>query len=311
MNNPKISVISPVYGAAALLEKLVNSIINSVSAITNDFEIILVEDCSPDRSWEIIKSLSLKDSRIKGIKLSRNFGQQNALNAGFDNASGDWVVTLDCDMQNDPAYIKDLYKKGLEGYDIVFACRRNRKDAWLKKICSKIFYKFLGYLTETEQDDSIANYVLYRKCVVDAMKQMGDYYRYYPMINRWVGFNTFKLEVEHSHRVDNIKSSYSIRKRLKLAYTTIIAFSDKLLRLVLQFGVMLVFFSTFFAAFLIVRYLAMGTKVSGWLSVFVSIWFLSGIIIAILGLVSAYLGKAFETVKHRPTYIVMAKINLK
>jgi len=311
MNNPKISIISPVYGAATLLEELVNQIQASVSHITDEFEIILVEDCSPDNSWDIINSLSAKNRRVKGIRLSRNFGQQNALNAGLDNAAGDWIVTLDCDLQDNPIYIRELYQKGLEGYDIVFACRKNRKDGWIKKECSKLFYNFLGYLTETKQDSSIANYVLYRRSVVDAMKQLGDYYRYYPMINRWVGFNVFKLEIEHSKRMDSVRSSYSIKKRMGLAYATIITFSDKPLRLVLQFGVILVFLSMIFAVFLIFRYVIMGSKVSGWLSVFVSIWFLSGIIIAILGLVSAYLGKMFETAKHRPTYIIMSKTNLK
>ncbi|MFH0948827.1 MAG: glycosyltransferase family 2 protein [Elusimicrobiota bacterium] len=311
MNNPKMSIVSPVYGAATLLEELVNQIQASVSHITDEFEIILVEDSSPDNSWDIIKSLSAMNSRIKGIKLSRNFGQQSALNAGLDYASGDWIVTLDCDLQDDPIYIQQLYQKGLEGYDIVFACRQNRKDSWIKKICSKLFYNFLSYLTETNQDSRIANYVLYKKNVIDAMKQLGDYCRYYPMINRWVGFNVFKLEIEHSKRMDNIKSSYSISKRFKLAYETIITFSDKPLRLVLQFGITLVLLALVVAVILTLRYFIIGANVRGWISVFVSIWLLSGITIAILGLVSAYLGKMFETVKHRPTYIVMNKTNLK
>jgi len=310
MKNPKISIISPVYGAAALLEELVSLIKDSVSHITEDFEIILVEDCSPDKSWDIIKSLSAKDRRIKGIRLSRNFGQQSALNAGFDAASGDYVVTLDCDLQDDPGYIGKLYQKGLDGYDIVFACRKNRKDGFIKKACSKLFYALLGYLTDTKQDSSIANYALYNRSVVDAMKQVGDYYRYYPMINRWVGFNVCKLEIEHSRRKDSIKSSYSIKKRIKLAYATIIAFSDKPLRLVLQLGITLVFLSTIFAAYLVARYAILKATVSGWLSVFISIWLLSGIIIIIMGLIGTYIGKMFETIKHRPGYIIMSKINL-
>ncbi|MFH1540236.1 MAG: glycosyltransferase family 2 protein [Elusimicrobiota bacterium] len=310
MNNPKISIISPVYGASTLLEELVNQIQVSVSQITDEFEIILVEDSSPDNSWDIIKSLSARNGRVKGIKLSRNFGQQSALNAGLDYASGDWIVTLDCDLQDNPRYIPQLYQKGLEGYDIVFACRQNRKDSWIKKTCSKLFYNFLGYLSETDQDSRIANYVLYKKNVIDAMKQLGDYCRYYPMINRWVGFNVFKLEIEHSERKDNIKSSYSINKKLKLAYETIITFSDKPLRMVLQFGVTLVLLALIVAVILILRYVTTGASVSGWRSLFISIWFLAGVIIVILGLVSAYLGKMFETVKHRPTYLVMSKTNL-
>lgn len=310
MKNSKISIVSPVYGAAGLLEELVKQIKAAVTQITEDFEIILVEDSSPDNSWEIIKGMSVQDKRVKGIRLSRNFGQQSALNAGLDNSTGDWVVTLDCDLQDDPLYIGKLYKKGLEGYDIVFACRKNRKDSWIKKACSNIFYKLLGYLTETEQDSSIANFVLYRRNVVDSMKRLGDYYRYYPMINKWVGFKTFKLEFEHLGRTDNKESSYTLKKRLKLAYATIVEFSDKPLRLVLRFGLTLVFLSMLLAFYLVFRYVFIGANVSGWLSVFISIWFLSGIIIMILGLIGAYLGKMFETVKGRPTYIIMNKVNL-
>ncbi|MDD4645723.1 MAG: glycosyltransferase family 2 protein, partial [Bacteroidales bacterium] len=239
-NAIKFSIISPVYGAAKLLPELVRRIHDSVSGITNQYEIILVEDNSRDDSWEIIKQLAAEDDKIVGISLSRNFGQQPALNAGFDAADGDWIVTLDCDLQDEPERIIDLYQEALKGYDIVFASRVERKDGWLKIVASKLFYKILGYLTETEQDHSIANFVLYKKSVVDSMASLGDYHKYYPMLNKWVGFKTIKLPIKHAARKDNKKSSYSYKKRLKLAFSTIVAFSDKPLRLVLKLGISLV-----------------------------------------------------------------------
>jgi polyisoprenyl-phosphate glycosyltransferase len=304
MDNVKISIISPIYGAASLIPELVSRIEKSVSKISSNYEIILVEDNSPDESWEVIKRLVETNEKIVGLSLSRNFGQQNALNAGFDHSTGDYIVTLDCDLQDEPENIVQLYSKAQEGYDIVFASRVERQDGLLKKISSKLFYKMLGYLTETQQDHSIANFILYNRKVVDAMAQMGDYYRYYPMLNQWIGFQTIKLPIKHAVRKDRKSSSYSYRKRLRLAFTTIVAFSDKPLRLVLKLGISLVLFSFSIALVLVIRYIVIGREVSGWLSVFLSIWFLVGITIMILGLFGVYIGKIFETIKRRPTYIL-------
>lgn len=304
----KFSIISPVYEASDLLPELVRRIHLSVSGITGNYEIILVEDNSKDNSWEVIKKLAANDDKIIGISLSRNFGQQYALNAGFDCAGGDWIVTLDCDLQDEPERIIDLYNEALKGYDIVFASRTGRKDGFVKILGSRLFYKILGYLTETDQDHSIANFVLYRKKVVESMSALGDYHKYYPMLNKWVGFKTIKLPIKHAARKDNKKSSYSFKKRLRLAFSTIVAFSDKPLRLVLKLGISLVTISFIFALILVVRYMAMGEKVSGWVSIFLSVWILSGFIIIILGLLGTYIGKIFETVKNRPTYIIRETI---
>ncbi len=303
--NPYISVVSPVYGAASLVPELVRRTADALSSISGGFEIILVEDHSPDESWAAILAEVKKDHRIRGISLSRNFGQQNALQAGLDAARGTWVVTLDCDLQDTPEVIPVMLQKATdENLDLLFAARRNRQDGLLKKIASRLFYRLLGYLSETPVDPDVANFVLYHRRVVDAMKNLGDFYRYYPMINRWIGFNAATLQVEHAARMDDRKSSYSFRKRLALAIHTILSFSDKPLRMVMKLGFMLVFLSTLIAIALVIRYFVMGTSVSGWLSLFLSIWFLSGIIILILGIIGLYLGKTFETVKRRPTYVI-------
>ncbi|HRZ49944.1 MAG TPA: hypothetical protein P5338_11190, partial [Bacteroidales bacterium] len=218
---------------------------------------------------------------------------------------GTWEVTLDCDLQDTPEVIPMMLNKAAEeNLDLLFAARRNRQDGFLKKAASRLFYRLLGYLSETPVDPDVANFVLYHRRVVDAMKNLGDFYRYYPMINRWVGFKSATLPIEHAARTDNRRSSYSFRKRIVLAIHTILSFSDKPLRMVMKLGVMLVSFTMLVAIALVIRYFLVGTVVSGWLSVFLSIWFLSGIIILILGIVGLYLGKTFETVKRRPTYII-------
>jgi len=310
MNDYKISIISPVYGAATLLHEFVERIIATVTKLTSQYEIILVEDHSPDNSWEIIRELALANSHITGVSLSRNFGQQNALNAGLDIATGDYIITMDCDLQDEPENIPSLINKALEGYDIVFVSRKNRKDSLLKKVGSKWFYKLLGYLTDTKQDSSIANFVLYSRNAIDALNSLGDYYRYYPLLNQWIGFNTIKLPLEHAKRLDNKKSSYSIKKRVKLAFSTIIAFSDKPLRIMLKAGIFIVLSVFVFAIVLVFKYLLTGNIVSGWLSVFLSLWLLSGLIIVMLGLVGLYVGKSFESVKNRPVYIIKEIVNI-
>lgn len=306
----KFSVVSPIYGAEKLLEQLVREIEDTVSCITNDYEIILVEDHSPDKSCEIIEKICSTNKNVKGIILSKNFGQQYALNAGLDAATGDWIVTLDCDLQDTPSLIKALYNKAQEGYDVVFASRQNRKDGDIKKVGSYLFNKLLGYLTDTEQDETIANFVLYKKEVKEAMESMGDYRRYYPLMNHWVGFNSTKLTIPHAERTDGRKSSYTIAKRIKLAIDTAIAFSTKPLHLIVYFGMIMMFTSLLAGIILAVHYILTGITVSGWFTLFVSIWFIAGIITIILGIIAVYIGDIYIEVKKRPSYIIKRTFNL-
>lgn len=308
---PHLSVISPVYGAATLLDELVQRTIRAVEKITLNYEIILVEDCGPDDSWSKIKDICKKNPKVIGIQHSRNFGQQYAINCGLDHSRGQWVVTLDCDLQDSPEEIPKLYKKALEGYEIVLASRQNRKDDFLKKIYSRAFYKTLSYLTDTHQDARVANFALYHRKVVDALKQMHDYYRYYPTMIHWIGFRLTTLQIEHAQRTDGRKSSYNFKKRLNLAFDTIISFSDKPLRLTVKLGILISVISAILAVILVVRYIVSGLEVSGWASTFLSFWFLSGLIITILGMVGIYVGRIFESVKNRPTYIVGERLNYK
>lgn len=307
----KFSVISPVYGAESLLEELVSQIEDALEPITSDYEIILVEDSSPDNSRNIIRQICARNHKVKAAFLSRNFGQQYALNAGLDLSTGDYVVTIDCDLQDSPIQIRNLYKKLQEdNCDIVYASRRNRQDGFLKKKGSLLFNKLMGYLTGTEQDESIANFVLYRRKVVDSMRLMGDFHRYYPLMNQWVGFNACKLPVPHAERTDGKASSYSVKKRIRLALETAVAFSTKPLRLLLYIGVLISMIALMMAFGLIGHYIWTGVTVSGWLTLFVSLWFLAGIIIVLLGFIAIYIGEIFDGIKGRPSYIISEKINL-
>jgi dolichol-phosphate mannosyltransferase len=305
----ELSVISPCYGAPTLLRELVRQIEESVRELTPDYEIILVEDCSPDNSREIITDICRENKRVKGVFLSRNFGQQYALNAGFDLSSGEYVAVLDCDLQNPPMFLRDLYRKMQEGYDIVFASRQERPDNYFMTEGSHLFNRLMGYLTDTPQDESVAEFAMYRRKVVNAMAMMGDYRRYYPLMDKWVGFRTAKVEVPHDARTDGKESSYTMRRRIGLAVQTAVAFSTKSLRLIAYFGFLITLIAMIVAIALVIKTLVTGIDVSGWVTTFVSMWFIAGIIISILGIIAVYIGNIFDEVKRRPSYIVGEKLN--
>ena len=167
-----------------------------------------------------------------------------------------------------------------------------------------MFNRLLGFLTDTMQDETIANFVLYRKKVVDAMLQMGDYRRYYPLMNHWVGFKSCKLPIPHAERTDGKASSYSMRKRIELALNTAVAFSTKPLRLIIYFGMFISAIAILLALFMAVHYVLTGITVSGWLTLFVSLWFIAGVIIMIMGVIAVYVGSVFEQTKNRPSSVV-------
>lgn len=303
-----ISVVSPVYRAENIVSELVKQVSEAVLSITDSFEIILVNDASPDASWEKITEECKADKRVKGINLSRNFGQHYAITAGLSYAKGEWVVVMDCDLQDRPDEIPNLYRKAMEGYDSVFAQRKVRHDGFLKKNLSKLFYKLFSYLTETKQDASVANFGIYHYKVIEALLSMRDQIRFFPTMVQWVGFRKYYLPVKHSERFEG-KSSYNFKGLFRLALNTIIAFSDKPLRLTVKLGFFITLVSFIVMFTYLIMYFTGSIKVLGFTTLIISFWLLSGIIIFILGFVGLYIGKMFEKVKDRPTFIVKETIN--
>lgn len=304
-----LSIVSPVYRTENIVEELVRQLHEQLQLITNDYEIILVNDASPDASWDKIVKVCAEDKRVKGINLSRNFGQHYAITAGLSYAKGEWVVVMDCDLQDRPDEIPNLYRKAQEGFDSVFAQRTDRTDGFLKKFLSQKFYKLFSYLTETTQDPSVANFGIYRRCVVDAILSMKDQIRFFPTMVQWVGFRKCYLPVRHSERFEG-KSSYNFKGLFRLALNTILAFSDKPLRLTAKAGFFIALLSFLISIIYLFMYLSGHIKVIGFTSMILSMWFLSGIIMMILGMVGIYIGKVFEKVKERPTFIVAESKNL-
>lgn len=300
---PIISVVIPVYKAEGCLRELHRRLISSLETISADFEIILVEDCGGDRSWEIIQELSRMDPRVKGMQFSRNFGQHYGITAGIDNSSGDWVVVMDCDLQDRPEEIPRLYRKALEGYDVVLARRGRRKDSILKRVTSWLFYRLFRYLSGMNYDGEVGNFRIVSHTVIDNFKIMRERTRFFGGLMEWLGFPAASITVEHAERYEG-ESTYNYRKLVKLATEAIIAYSDKPLRLAIQLGFLMSAISFLYGVYVVFVVLFIGTPVMGWGSIIASIYFTAGIIIGILGIIGVYLGKTFDESKKRPLYVV-------
>jgi glycosyltransferase involved in cell wall biosynthesis len=308
-NQILFSVVTPVFGCSTSLYELYRRLCLTLEPITPSFEIIFVNDNSPDNSWNVIGEIINKDKRVKGINLSRNFGQHYAISAGLTYARGKWIIVMDCDLQDQPEEIAKLYSKALEGYDVVYGFRNDRKDSFFKVLLSKLFYRLFGYLTNTKQDSHIANFGIYGRKVIDAVMSMNDSLRYFPTMVRWVGFNQTAVNVEHAERMEG-KSSYSFVKLLRLSLDVILAFSDKPLKLTVKIGLGISFFALLSIGIVLVMYFKGNIEVLGYTSLIISIWLFSGIIIFFIGIVGLYIGKTFENVKKRPTFIISDTLNL-
>lgn len=304
---PTLSIVVPVYKAENCLRELYRRLLNSLEEITLNFEIILVEDCGGDASWSIIKELAASDYRVKGIQFSRNFGQHYGITAGIDKCTGDWVVVMDCDLQDQPEEIPRLYEKALEGYEVVVARRKVPRQPLIKRITSWMFYKLFRHLADIDFGETGGNFRIMSRTVVLNFSQMREQLRFFSGLVQWMGFPSAVIDVEHSLRYEG-KSSYTFLKLWKLSTDAIIAYSDKPLRIVIRIGFLMSFFSFADSIFFFVWTLIYGSTVPGWNSLIVSLFFIGGIIIFVLGIIGIYLGKTFDETKKRPLYIVREEI---
>ena len=304
-----ISVVIPVYRAEECLEELYRRLKDVLEPISRDFEILLVEDCGGDRSWQIIEDLARRDARVKGIQFSRNFGQHYGITAGLDHCDGDWVVVMDCDLQDRPEEIPRLYAKAREGFDVVLARRGKRADPALKRLSSWLFYRLFSWLAEVEYDGQSGNFCIVSRKVIASLRTMRERLRFFGGLLYWVGFPTAHVDVQHSERHAG-KSTYTFAKLRRLALEIIIAHSDKPLRLSVRFGFVLSFCAFVYGVYIFLHALIYGSPVTGWASLIVSFYFLGGIIIALLGVIGIYLGKTFDETKKRPLYVIRDTANV-
>lgn len=300
---PHISVVVPVYKGEDCIEELYRRLKETLTPISPEFELVLVEDCGGDYSWEMIKALAKRDPRVRGFQFSRNFGQHYGITAGMDHARGDWVVVMDCDLQDRPEEIPALYQKAQEGFDVVIALRGRRQDPLWKRATSRIYFRLFNYLAELDYNPEAGNFRIISRRVAASYRTMRENLRLFGALITWMGFKTGYVRVAHGERFEG-QSTYTLGKLFKLAFETIIAYSDKPLRLAVQFGTLISLLAFVAGLYVLEKALFQGHPVAGWSSMMVSLYFLGGIIIAILGIIGVYLGKTFDEVKHRPLYII-------
>lgn len=305
----KLSIVSPVYRAEKIVEELVKQIKTAVSTITDDFEIILVNDYSPDNSWQKIIEECAKDTRVKGIDLSRNFGQHYAITAGLSYSKGEWVVVMDCDLQDRPDEIPNLFRKAQEGYDIVYARRIERKDKFMKRLSSRVFHSVYQYLSGLKTDSGIANFGIYHKKVIFQYNKMKEVARSFPSLVSSLGFKSTVTDVKHSERFDG-GTTYTLAKLMHLTGDVILSNSNKPLKLTVKIGFYISILSFLLALYNVIAHFAGIITLEGFTTTIFSIWFVGGLILLVLGIVGLYIGKIFDQVKERQLFIVANEVNI-
>jgi len=303
MNIPDVSVVTPVYGCASCLEDLVDRVSSVLVTRGDSFEIIMVDDASPDGAWQRISEIAAMRPFVRGLRLSRNFGQHAAISAGLHYARGGKIVVMDCDLQDLPEEIPTLLDALRDDIAVALAQRVDRRDSAFKRLGSWGFYRLLEWLTDSPHDHGIANFGAYRRDVIDAVNAMPETDRFFPLLIRWTGFTSRSLEVSHGRREDG-RSGYSLRQLVRLATNVALSFSDKPLRLVVRIGLSFALFALFIVGYSLHEYVAGDIQVAGFTSIIASIWLVGSAVLSSLGVLGLYLGRLFNGVKGRPNFIV-------
>ena len=306
-NSVEFSVVAPVYRCGDCVPELHRQLVAALEPV-GSFEIILVNDGCPANSWEFVRAAAVEDSRVKGINLSRNFGQHYAIAAGLHFSRGNWVVVMDADLQDRPSEIPNLYRKALEGFDIVYALREERRDSWSKRMISRAFSIVYNVLSDIRIDPKACNFSIASRQVIDAYCRLKELNRSYHLFLRWLGFRSTFITVEHSERFTG-SSAYSLRRGFLLAIESITSQSNKPLILAIRGGFLISGSAFLIGLTFVLRYLMYKIAVQGWTSVIVSIYFIGGLLLANMGVIGLYLGKVFNEVKQRPLYIVRETLN--
>ena len=291
-----------VYGCPSAIKPLHERIVNSVETITKNYEIIMVNDHCPKDSWSIVAEEVEKDDHLVGINLSRNFGQMSAILAGLDYCSGDWIVVMDCDLQDRPEEIPNLYRKALEGYDTVFARRTDRKDKKTKVKTSHLFFKIFSYLTGMDYDPAVGNFSICSRKVIDNYLSMRELHRDYSSYIQWLGFNQAYIETHCEERFEG-KSSYTFMKKLSYGIDMLTAQSDKIMRMIVGFGAIVTILAFVLIIVNCIRFFVMDID-PGWTSIVSAILLMGGLLISIQGVIGIYVGNIFMQSKNRPLYVI-------
>lgn len=307
-----ISIVIPVYGDKSLVKKLYDKIISAMSKIDADFEIIEVCDACPYGSAEEIYKLSQQDTKVKFINLSRNFGQHIAIKAGIDYANGDYTVVMDCDLQDNPEDIVRFYQKIKEtNADVVFGERITRQEGVKKKLYSNIARILMNNLSEIKRKEikDCGNYSIFNKKVLNELKQKQEPYFVFSTIINWAGFCVDYIDIKQEERAAG-KSGYNFIKGLNHFKRIVVNNSNKPLIFAGFCSILMFLFCMLFISKLLIGYFFFNQRASGYTSIMISIFFISGLIFAYLGLLGIYIGQIFKISQNRPIYVIKQKVNL-
>lgn len=297
-----VSVVIPICNEEENISELYRRLTDVVGSI-GTYEIIMVNDGSTDRSWQIIKELNKNDPRIKGINFSRNFGHHIAITAGMDHAKGEAIILMDGDLQDPPNEIIRLYKKYKEGYDLVYGIRQHREDPVLKRVTSYLFWWMLRRFSGVNIPQGQTMLRVMGRRIVDVMNEMREHARFIHGMMAWTGFMVTTIEVKHNQRAKG-KSKYNISRMFRLALHAITSFSTVPLRIATYIGLISSFGSLLIGIYFIFRKIFYGFPILGYASIIVSIFFIGGIQLLVLGIFGEYLGRTYQEVQKRPLYII-------
>jgi polyisoprenyl-phosphate glycosyltransferase len=300
--HPVISVVVPVYGCRDCLEHLHDRLTAALAGFWPAYEVILVDDRAADEAWPEIERLVELDSSVRGIRLSRNFGQHAAITAGLSQVRGDWAFVMDCDLQDPPEKISELYAKALDGYEIVFGRRTHKPTGPIRRLLASLYFRCLRLFTGSHIEGQYGTFSLISRKVVDAFLELKDQDRHYLMILSWLGFDAAAVDYEPAVRYRG-KSSYSLAQLIEHAVDGVFFQTTILLRWIVYLG----FFIASLGGGLTVYLLAarvFGHVYPGWTSIVVLTMIMCGFIILSTGITGLYIGKVFEQARERPLFVV-------
>lgn len=307
---PELSIVSPAYQAEGCLVEFHRRLTAALTTLIADYEIILVEDGGTDDSWRVINELSRVDGRMRGLRLSRNFGQHVAISAGLAEARGRRVVVMDCDLQDRPEDLYRLIEAADEGHEVVLARRRKRQDARFRRATSRFFFYLMNLLSGGFQEPGVGTFSLISERVAHQYLQATDRYSHYLSTLGWLGFQPVLVDVEHAARHAG-KSSYSLRRLIPHALNGMAMQTTRLLHLSTFGGLFISLVAVLMAAHLIYRRLFQSIGVEGWASLMVVVLLVGGAVLVSLGVLGLYLQVVFEQSRGRPLFVVGARTDVR
>lgn len=303
-DGPTISVVAPVYNEETILPEFYRRVVATLEQMGESFELILVNDGCHDSSPEVMRQLHEKDSRVKVINFSRNFGHQVAITAGTDYASGQAVVVIDSDLQDPPEVIPDMVERWREGYQVVYAVRSERAgETWFKKTTAGLFYRLIARITSINIPVDTGDFRLMDRQVVETLCSIREQHRFMRGLSVWVGFKQVGIPYKRDARKAG-ETKYPLKKMLRFAFDGITSFSYVPLQLATYLGFLIAGLSVLFILLVMALRLGGEEAFKGQATTLVSVLFMGGVQLIFLGIIGEYLGRIYNEVKQRPLYIV-------